>query len=209
MQPACCVSRWPGISSARQPKRKLARAAPQSKAQEANAWFGSFLRGLNPSPERCLDARWATIATRNRWLGHKLRSSTMLRTALGIHFGNSLGPGHASSLYHAVAYSGHERLPVWTRIGRAGHHRHAGHTPVPGGEWAILRDPRSGYGVPGGADRADADAVPVLSATAPLRVTRCPSFLLSVLSARSAHAPAHEAGSQGSPLLQASSILRC
>ncbi len=49
----------------------------------------------------------------------------------------------------------------------------------------------------------------VLSATAPLRVARCPSLLLSLLSARSAHAPAHEAGSQGSPLLQASSILRC
>ena len=49
----------------------------------------------------------------------------------------------------------------------------------------------------------------VLSATAPLRVARCPSFLLSLLSARSAHTPAYEAVSQGSPLLQASSILRC
>src|SRR2546427_576614 len=33
----------------------------------------------------------------------------------------------------------------------------------------------------------------LLSAVAPLRVPRCPSFLSSLLSARSAHAPAHDA----------------
>jgi len=49
----------------------------------------------------------------------------------------------------------------------------------------------------------------VLSATAPLRITCHQSFLQSFLSARSAHAPAHEPVSHSSPLLQASSILRC
>ena len=48
----------------------------------------------------------------------------------------------------------------------------------------------------------------VLSATAPLRITRH-RFRLSFLLARSADAPAHEPVNHSSPLLQASSILRC
>ena len=125
----------------------------------------------------------------NRWPGYKPRSATVLRTALGIHFGNSLGPGPASSLQHAVAYSGHERPPVWTRIGRAGHHRHAGHTPVPGGEWTILRDPRSGYGVPGGAHRADADAVPGAVRDSPAQSRSLPVFpLISPFSSKRSRA---------------------
>jgi hypothetical protein len=49
----------------------------------------------------------------------------------------------------------------------------------------------------------------VLSALSPLRIARYRFRLLSVLLVRCALAPAHEPVSDGSPLLQASPILRC
>ena len=86
-------------------------------------------------------------------------ATSMQKEEIGTNFGNPLGPLHAGRLAVPGAYSGHERPPVRTGIGRAGHHRNAGDTPVPGGERAVLRHSRSGDVISGDAGRVDADAV--------------------------------------------------